>query len=138
MFRRVFANSAKFVVPTNSRLVCSNFPEGSKDHISKLVSGKKLVVFMKGTPENPRCGFSNAVIQILKMHGVDKFDSHDVLQSEDVRQGVKDYSSWPTLPQVFINGEFVGGCDIMIEMHQNGQLIKELQKIDIKSLLDKK
>lgn len=111
---------------------------GSKEHIDGLVKGKKLVVFMKGTPDAPKCGFSNAVMQILQMHGVEKFDAHNVLDNENVRQGIKDYSNWPTIPQVYINGEFVGGCDVMIEMHQNGELIKEFEKIGVRSaLLDK-
>lgn len=111
---------------------------GSKEHIDGLIKGKKLVVFMKGTPDAPKCGFSNAVVQILQMHGVEKFDAHNVLADENVRQGIKDYSNWPTIPQIYINGEFVGGCDVMIEMHQNGELIKEFEKVGIRSaLLDK-
>lgn len=111
---------------------------GSKEHIDGLVKGKKLVVFMKGTPDAPKCGFSNAIVQILQIHGVDKFDAHNVLDDENIRQGVKDYSNWPTIPQVFFNGEFVGGCDVMVEMHRNGELIKEFEKIGIRSaLLDK-
>lgn len=93
---------------------------------------------MKGTPDAPKCGFSNAVCQILKMHGVEKFDAHNVLDDESIRQGIKDYSNWPTIPQIFMNGEFVGGCDLMIEMHQNGELIKEFEKIGIKSALQEK
>ncbi|KAL1131287.1 hypothetical protein AAG570_010905 [Ranatra chinensis] len=99
-----------------------------------MVKNKKVVVFMKGIPEEPRCGFSNAVVQILKMHGV-HFDAHNVLESDELRNGVKDYSSWPTIPQVFINGEFVGGCDIIIQMHKNGDLIEELKKVGITSAL---
>ncbi|XP_055641619.1 glutaredoxin-related protein 5, mitochondrial [Toxorhynchites rutilus septentrionalis] len=102
--------------------------------LDKIVRNNKVVVFMKGNPEEPRCGFSNAVVQILRMHAV-KYDSHDVLASEALRQGIKDYSNWPTIPQVFINGEFVGGCDIMLQMHQNGELIDELKKAGIKSAL---
>lgn len=89
---------------------------------------------MKGVPDAPRCGFSNAVVQIMRMHAV-TYDSHDVLSDEDLRQGIKDYSNWPTIPQVFINGEFVGGCDIMLQMHQSGELIEELKKVGIKSAL---
>nr|CAH7758800.1 unnamed protein product [Callosobruchus chinensis] len=89
---------------------------------------------MKGVPEQPQCGFSNAVVQILRMHGV-KYDAHNVLQDEDLRQGIKDFSNWPTIPQVFINGEFIGGCDIMLQMHQSGDLIEELEKAGIKSTL---
>lgn len=89
---------------------------------------------MKGVPEEPRCGFSNAVVQILRMHGV-TYDAHDVLKDEDLRQGIKDFSNWPTIPQVFINGDFVGGCDILLEMHKNGELIEELKKAGITSTL---
>ncbi|XP_053998571.1 glutaredoxin-related protein 5, mitochondrial [Hylaeus anthracinus] len=107
------------------------------DNIANLVKKNKVVVFMKGVPDEPRCGFSNAVVQILRMHNV-KYDAHDVLKDENLRQNIKDYSNWPTIPQVFINGEFVGGCDILLEMHRNGELIEELKKVGITSaLLDK-
>ncbi|ALC48868.1 CG14407 [Drosophila busckii] len=101
-----------------------------KPTMDKLVRTNKVVVFMKGNPQAPRCGFSNAVVQIMRMHGV-QYDAHDVLQNEALRQGVKDYSDWPTIPQVFINGEFVGGCDILLQMHQSGDLIEELKKAGI-------
>jgi len=107
----------------------------SKEAIESLVKKAKVVVFMKGVPDEPRCGFSNAVVQILRMHGVNSYDSHDVLKDEAIRQGVKEYSNWPTIPQVYIDGEFVGGCDIMVEMHQNGELIEQLKKAGIKSAL---
>ncbi|XP_071478490.1 glutaredoxin-related protein 5, mitochondrial-like [Diadema antillarum] len=106
-----------------------------KERIDGLVQAQKVVVFMKGVPEEPRCGFSNAVVQILRMHGVDEYGSHDILEDEDLRQGIKEYTEWPTIPQVFVDGEFVGGCDIMIQMHQNGDLIEELKKIGIRSAL---
>lgn len=98
------------------------------------MNNNTVVVFMKGNPEAPRCGFSNAVVQILRMHGV-VYDSHDVLEKDDVRQGVKDFTNWPTIPQVFIKGEFVGGCDILLQMHQNGELVEELKKVGIRSAL---
>jgi monothiol glutaredoxin len=104
------------------------------EEIKQLVGNNKVVVFMKGVPEQPRCGFSNAVVQILRMHGV-PYDAHDVLADESLRQGIKEFSNWPTIPQVFINGEFVGGCDIMLQMHQSGDLIEELEKAGIKSAL---
>ncbi|KAL9696460.1 hypothetical protein quinque_016039 [Culex quinquefasciatus] len=116
-----------------SRAFCAPAALEPKE-IDKLVKNNKVVVFMKGNPEAPRCGFSNAVVQILRMHSV-TYDSHDVLSSDALRQGIKDYSNWPTIPQIFINGEFVGGCDIMLQMHQNGELIDELQKVGIKSAL---
>ncbi|XP_072752222.1 glutaredoxin-related protein 5, mitochondrial [Anoplolepis gracilipes] len=104
------------------------------DEIGNLVKKNKVVVFMKGIPEEPRCGFSNAVVQILRMHGV-TYDAHDVLKDEKLRQGIKDFSNWPTIPQVYINGDFVGGCDILLEMHKNGELIEELKKAGITSTL---
>lgn len=107
---------------------------GSKEYFDELLAKNKVVVFMKGTPDAPRCGFSNAVVQIMRMHGVD-YDAYNVLADESVRQGIKEYSEWPTIPQVFINKEFVGGCDIVLQMHQNGELIEELQKVGIKSAL---
>ncbi|XP_076257385.1 glutaredoxin 5 [Rhynchophorus ferrugineus] len=106
----------------------------TQDEIKKLVTNNKVVIFMKGVPEQPQCGFSNAVVQILRMHGV-KYDAHNVLQDDSLRQGIKDYSNWPTIPQVFINGEFVGGCDIMLQLHQSGDLIEELEKVGIRSAL---
>ncbi|KAH8244841.1 hypothetical protein KR032_001244 [Drosophila birchii] len=105
-----------------------------KATLDKLVRTNKVVIFMKGNPQAPRCGFSNAVVQILRMHGV-QYDAHDVLQNEALRQGVKDYTDWPTIPQVFIDGEFVGGCDILLQMHQSGDLIEELKKVGIISEL---
>ena len=69
------------------------------------------------------------------MHGV-KFTTHNILEDEDLRSGIKEFSSWPTIPQIFFEGEFIGGCDILLEMHRNGELIEELEKIGIKSLLD--
>ncbi|CAG4953015.1 uncharacterized monothiol glutaredoxin ycf64-like [Colias croceus] len=104
------------------------------EKIDKIVKNNKVVVFMKGVPDAPRCGFSNAVVQIMRMHAV-PYESHDVLSDENLRQGIKDYSNWPTIPQVFINGEFVGGCDIMLQMHQSGELVEELKKVGIKSAL---
>lgn len=109
-------------------------PVADPKAIEKLVNNNTVVVFMKGNPEAPRCGFSNAVVQILRMHGV-VYDSHDVLEKDDVRQGVKDFTNWPTIPQVFIKGEFVGGCDILLQMHQNGELVEELKKVGIRSAL---
>ncbi|GAB6021748.1 Glutaredoxin- protein 5, mitochondrial [Chamberlinius hualienensis] len=106
----------------------------TKVKIDNLVKGSNVVVFMKGVPEAPKCGFSNAVVQILKMHNV-TFEAHNVLADESLRNGVKDYTNWPTIPQVFINGEFVGGSDILLQMHQSGELIEELQKVGIRSAL---
>lgn len=131
----------KNVLPASRLMMCSmtracySVATGTKEHIASLVKDKKMVVFMKGSPSAPRCGFSNAVVQILKFHGVETYEAHDVLQDEELRQGVKDYSNWPTIPQLYMDGEFVGGCDILLEMHQNGEFIDELKKIGIRSAL---
>lgn len=92
---------------------------------------------MKGVPDQPMCGFSNAVVQILRMHEVD-YDAHNILEDEELRSGIKKFSDWPTIPQIYINKEFVGGCDIFFQMHQNGELIEEFNAVGIRSaLLDK-
>lgn len=131
----IFRSSIKFgFLPTVTKRFCSTTPAMDKDKITQLVKNNKVVVFMKGVPEAPRCGFSNAVVQIMRMHGVN-YDSHNVLDNEAIRQGIKDFTNWPTIPQIFINGEFVGGCDIVLQMHQNGELVEELKKVGIKSAL---
>ena len=91
------------------------------DKIESLVKQNKVLVFMKGNKLMPQCGFSNNVVQILNTLGV-PFETVDVLTDPEIRQGVKEYSNWPTIPQVYINGEFVGGSDIMIELYQKGEL----------------
>ncbi|KAM5128975.1 glutaredoxin-related protein 5, mitochondrial [Mantella aurantiaca] len=113
------------------RLLCTV----SRENLEELVKKDKVVVFMKGTPAQPMCGFSNAVVQILRMHGVEGYAAYNVLEDQDLRQGVKSFSNWPTIPQVFLNGEFVGGCDILLQMHQNGDLVEELKKLGIRSAL---
>ena len=92
-----------------------------KERIDKLVEDNKIMVFMKGTKLMPQCGFSNNVVQILNTLGV-PFETMDVLADQEIRQGIKEYSNWPTIPQVYINGEFVGGSDILIEMYHKGEL----------------
>ena len=91
------------------------------EQIRGEVEGHDVVLFMKGSPVFPQCGFSAAVVQILSHLGV-KFKGIDVLQDPGLRQGVKDFSSWPTIPQLYVKGEFVGGCDIVREMFQTGEL----------------
>ncbi len=98
----------------------------TKAKIDNLVATNKVMVFMKGTKLMPQCGFSNNVVQILNMVGV-PFETFDVLADADVRQSIKDYSNWPTIPQVYVNGEFIGGSDIMIELYQNGELQEMLE-----------
>ncbi|KAG5289136.1 monothiol glutaredoxin-5 [Histoplasma ohiense] len=98
--------------------------------IEKAVASAPVVLFMKGTPETPQCGFSRASIQILGLQGVDprKFTAFNVLEDAELRQGIKEYSDWPTIPQMYLNKEFVGGCDILMSMHQNGELSKLLEE----------
>ena len=91
------------------------------ERIKQEVSGNDVMLFMKGTPIFPQCGFSAAVVQILNHMGV-KFNSSDVLVDPDVRQGIKEFSNWPTVPQLYVKGEFVGGCDILREMFEAGEL----------------
>jgi monothiol glutaredoxin len=93
----------------------------TKDRIDQLVQNNKVLVFMKGNKLMPQCGFSNNVIQILNILGV-SYETVDILEDQELRQGVKEYSNWPTIPQVYINGEFIGGSDIMIELYHNGEL----------------
>jgi monothiol glutaredoxin len=95
----------------------------SKIHevIDKEVKANDVVLFMKGTPEAPLCGFSGRVVQILNRVGID-FKAINVLESDVLRQGIKEYANWPTVPQLYIKGEFVGGCDIITEMFQTGEL----------------
>lgn len=97
-----------------------------KQRIEDLINSNKVFVFMKGTKLMPQCGFSNNVVQILNVMGV-SYETYDVLDDPEVRQGIKEYSNWPTIPQVYLNGEFVGGCDIMIELYQNNELQQMLE-----------
>ncbi|MBD3880826.1 Grx4 family monothiol glutaredoxin [Phormidium tenue FACHB-886] len=92
-----------------------------QQRIDQLVQNSKIMVFMKGTKLMPQCGFSNNVVQILNVLGV-PFETFDVLSDYEIRQGIKEYSNWPTIPQVYVNGEFLGGSDILIELYQKGEL----------------
>jgi len=94
----------------------------TQEKIRQTVQGSKVVLFMKGSPQMPQCGFSAKAVQILKACGVNDMTTVDVLQDPEVRQGIKEYANWPTIPQLYINGEFVGGSDIMHEMYDSGEL----------------
>ncbi|QDZ38683.1 Grx4 family monothiol glutaredoxin [Euhalothece natronophila Z-M001] len=100
-------------------------PEANQ-RIENLINNNKIAVFMKGNKLMPQCGFSNNVVQILNAMGV-PYETYDVLEDPEVRQGIKEYSNWPTIPQVYVNGEFIGGCDIMIELYQNNELQQMLE-----------
>ncbi len=101
--------------------------QNAVETIKKLVTENKVVLFMKGNAKFPMCGFSGRAVKILSLCGVKDFVTVNVLEDEAVRQGIKDYSNWPTIPQLYINGEFVGGSDIMAEMYESGEL-QELLK----------
>lgn len=98
-----------------------------QERIKQTVTGNRVVLYMKGSPQMPQCGFSANAVQILKACGVDEMTTVDVLADPEVRQGIKEFASWPTIPQLYIKGEFVGGSDIMREMFQSGELQKMLQ-----------
>ena len=98
-----------------------------KEKISNLISENEVCLFMKGTPESPQCGFSMAVSNVLK-HLKVNFKGINVLEDENLRQGIKDFSDWPTIPQLYLDGEFIGGCDIIKEMFETGELKKLLEK----------
>ena len=101
------------------------------EQIKNLINENNICLFMKGTPDSPQCGFSMAVSNILKHLDV-KFKGINVLENENLRQGIKEYSDWPTIPQLYIKGEFVGGCDIVKEMFEKGELLALLKKKSLK------
>ena len=99
-----------------------------QDVIKKHVDENRVVLYMKGTPDSPQCGFSANAVGILRACGVNEIFTVNVLENADIRQGIKDYANWPTVPQLYVNGEFVGGSDIMTEMYRSGELKKLLEK----------
>ena len=109
--------------------------EEINDVIEKNNTSSEVVLYMKGDPTFPQCGFSSTVVQILKHIGVN-FKSFDVLQDENLREGIKAFSKWPTIPQLYVKGEFVGGCDIIREMFESGELKEYLENNNIKLEVD--
>ena len=101
----------------------------TKERIRKAIEENSVMLFMKGSPDFPQCGFSGRVVQILEACGA-KYGSADVLVDPDLRQGIKAYSNWPTIPQLYIQGELIGGSDIVTEMHENGELKKKIDALD--------
>lgn len=150
MFRRSLLSTSRFINKSSSSSSSSlspglllnnfrgNFQQSRfistelKDALDKAVTTSPVVLFMKGTPEFPQCGFSRATIQILGQQGVDpeKFAAYNVLEDSELREGIKEYSSWPTIPQLYVNGEFIGGCDIITSMAQNGELAELLEELN--------
>jgi monothiol glutaredoxin len=100
----------------------------TQERIRKQVTENKVVLYMKGTPEAPQCGFSAAAVQMLEACGVEEVATVNVLADADIRQGIKEFSNWPTIPQLYVSGEFIGGADIMREMYQSGELKKIFDK----------
>jgi monothiol glutaredoxin len=101
----------------------------AQDRIRSQVTGNPVVLYMKGTPQMPQCGFSAMAVQVLQACGVSQFASVNVLADPEIRQGIKQYANWPTIPQLYVNGEFVGGSDIMREMYESGELQKLLEGV---------
>jgi monothiol glutaredoxin len=101
----------------------------AQQKIKDQVTGNPVVLYMKGTPQMPQCGFSAMAVQVLQACGVSQFASVNVLADPEIRQGIKQYANWPTIPQLYVNGEFVGGSDIMREMYQSGELQKLLDGV---------
>ena len=106
--------------------------ENTKSEIESEIRDNDIVLFMKGTPVFPQCGFSAATVGILNHLGL-KFSSINVLEDEDIRQGIKEYANWPTIPQLYVKGEFVGGCDIVREMYESGELTDLINSKGIKT-----
>ena len=98
-----------------------------QQRIDSIVKGGRVVLFMKGTAQFPQCGFSGRAIQVLKASGVTELKTVNVLEDDEIRQGIKDYANWPTIPQLYVKGEFVGGCDIVTEMTLSGELDQLLE-----------
>ena len=99
----------------------------TNERIKDLLSQNKVHLFMKGTPSFPQCGFSNQVVQVLANYDIPDFAFTNILEDPELRQGMKDYFDWPTFPQLVVGGELVGGCDIIMELHQGGELEEALQ-----------
>jgi len=100
----------------------------TQEVIKKQVTGNRVVLYMKGTPDFPQCGFSANAVGILRACGANELYTVNVLENPDIRQGIKEYANWPTIPQLYVNGEFVGGSDIMTEMYKSGELKKMIEK----------
>lgn len=101
-----------------------------QDRIRETITNNPIILYVKGSKQFPQCGFSAAVIEIFKTLGV-PFETVDVLSDPEIRDGIKQFTSWPTIPQIFVKGEFIGGCDIVTELYQNGELQKMIEKAGI-------
>jgi monothiol glutaredoxin len=113
----------------NALAPTQDFSSSVKEDIQKEIDSHPVVLFMKGTKYMPQCGFSAAVVQVLMHYGLEDFRDINVLSSPELRQGIKDFTNWPTVPQLYVKGEFIGGCDIVREMHESGELKDVLNTI---------
>ena len=102
-------------------------PDQAMETIKKDITDHEVFLFMKGTPSEPQCGFSAQVVQLLHKHGVTEFKSRNVLDEWEIREGVKKFTNWPTIPQLYVKGKFVGGCDILMDMDRKGELSSVLK-----------
>jgi monothiol glutaredoxin len=126
IFRRLFSAAA------------ASSDSSARSLIEQVINDNAVVVFMKGSATKPMCGYSKAVCQVLNLHHVEKYTTVNVLEDEAVRREIKAFTNWPTIPQVFVKGQFVGGCDIIMEMNKSGELEQLLQKEGIVCVKDKK
>ncbi|KAH0835845.1 thioredoxin-like protein [Lanmaoa asiatica] len=145
MLRSLLRSSASNVpftyISLSARNVLSNrnpafrrfLSQEARAKIQAAVQESPVVLFMKGNPQMPQCGFSRAAVQVLDIQGVppEKLKTYDVLEDSELRSSIKEFSEWPTIPQIYVNGDFVGGCDILLGMHQSGELESLLEKYDI-------
>ncbi|KAG7444484.1 glutaredoxin [Guyanagaster necrorhizus] len=141
MFGAVIRSSTGLLRSSVTTALTSSRTAGCRRFLSQEVRSKiqaaitetPVVLFMKGTPDYPQCGFSRAAIQILDLHNVptEKMKTFDVLEDQELRTAIKEFSEWPTIPQLYVKGEFVGGCDILISMHQSGELEKLLAENEV-------
>ena len=104
--------------------------ETVQSNIKDIIDKNDVVLFMKGTKDQPQCGFSNAVVNTLSFMNID-YKHVNILESDELRQGIKDFTNWPTIPQLYIKGEFIGGCDIILDMHKSGELAEVLDSKNI-------
>lgn len=102
--------------------------ESINKKIIKQLESSPVVLYMKGNPNAPACGFSRAIVEVLRREGLSEYNYFDILQDDELRQGIKEFSKWPTIPQLYVLGEFIGGCDIVMDMHSEGTLTEILKK----------
>lgn len=124
--RRGCANDSHNDFKPQRKPLPADAPKTAQERIAAELAKHPLVVFMKGVPAAPQCGFSNRVVQVLNAEGVVDYKAINVLADQELREGIKAYSSWPTIPQVYIKGEFQGGSDVLLEMYESGELSKKL------------